>query len=81
LYFYALSAHFGQWKKCDDAGKQIWQVAAELVYGQINKIIRRRRLMRVAYTMLLGEQENLKIRSAKDWAIWAIDTAFVERLI
>ena len=62
LYFYALTAHFGQWKKSDEAGKPVWQVAAELIYGQVKKIVRRRRLVRVEHTMLLGEQQNLKDR-------------------
>jgi hypothetical protein len=35
----------------DDAGKLVWQVAAELVYGQVKKIVHRRRLVRVEHTM------------------------------
>jgi IS1 family transposase len=39
LYFYALSAHFGQW--IDGAGRQArqWQVAAGLIYRQVKKPI------------------------------------------
>ena len=60
LYFYALTAHFGQWKKSDEMKKPVWQVAAELLYGQVKKIVRRRRLVKVEHTMLWGELENLK---------------------
>jgi hypothetical protein len=37
LYFYALTAHFGQWVA--SAGRRVrrWQVAAELIYGQVKK--------------------------------------------
>src|SRR5215213_7108384 len=46
LYYYALTAHFGQWVT---AGRcRVWQVAETLVYGQVRKVYRRRRLVRVA---------------------------------
>ena len=31
-----------------------WQVAAELIYGQVKNISRRRKLVRVTYVMRLG---------------------------
>jgi hypothetical protein len=60
LYFYAITAHFGQWEKSDEMKKPVWQVAAELLYGQVKKIVRRRRLVKVKHMMLWGELENLK---------------------
>jgi hypothetical protein len=35
VYFYALTAHFGQWIK----GRKVrqWQVALGLIYGQVKK--------------------------------------------
>src|SRR5258706_7727891 len=36
LYFYALTAHFGQWLEVSRRGRQ-WQVAAELIYCQGKK--------------------------------------------
>ena len=80
LYFYALTAHFGQWKKSEDGRKPIWQVAAELVYGQVKKIIRRRRLVRVEHAMLLGEQKDLRDRLQRLGFSGRINTAFIERL-
>ena len=80
LYFYALTAHFGHWERNDEARKPIWQVAAELVYGQVKKIVRRRRLVKVEHTMLWGEQKDLKAGLLKLGLSGRINTAFVERL-
>jgi transposase-like protein len=48
LYFYALTAHFGQW--IDGTGRQArqWQMAAGLIYGRVKKAYRRRRLVRIS---------------------------------
>jgi transposase-like protein len=37
LYFYALTAHFGQWVAALGRRKRQWQVAAELISGQVKK--------------------------------------------
>jgi hypothetical protein len=55
-------------------------VAAELVYGQVKKIVRRRRLVKVENTMLWGEQKDLKAGLLKLGLSGRINTAFVERL-
>jgi IS1 family transposase len=80
LYFYALTAHFGQWKKSADEEKPIWEVAAELLYGQVKKTVRRRRLVKVEHMMLWGELENLKAGLKKIGLSGQINTSFVERL-
>jgi IS1 family transposase len=80
LYFYGLTAHFGQWKKSEVGGKPTWHVAAGLIYGQVKKIIRRRRLVRVEHTMLLGEQQHLRDRLLSLGFSGRINTAFIERL-
>ena len=46
-YFYALTAHCGQWAARGGRRVQQWQVAAGLVYGQVKKRYRRRRLVGV----------------------------------
>ncbi len=63
VYFYALTAHFGQWCKGVRRGQKVsqWQVAAELLYGQVKKIYRQRKLVRVTYVMRLGTGAALKI--------------------
>ncbi len=65
LYFYALSAHFGSWAQVVGRRKAQWQVAAELIYGQVRKVYRRRRLVRVSYQMLLGTRDELKVALQK----------------
>jgi hypothetical protein len=80
LYFYALTAHFGRWIKGAEGVKPNWQVAAELIYGQVKKIVRRRRLVRVEHKMLLGEPQNLKDRLQRLGFSGRINTAFIERL-
>src|SRR5918998_1782132 len=41
LYFYALTAHFGQWVA--EGPRRAWRVVETLVYGQVQKRYRRRR--------------------------------------
>jgi hypothetical protein len=31
LYFYALTAHFGQWVNDAGSGKRVWQLAADFI--------------------------------------------------
>ena len=61
LYFYALTAHFGYWLQVHQRGRAVlrWQVAAGLIYGQVKKIYRRRKLVRVSRVMRLGTQADL----------------------
>ena len=39
LYFYALTAHFGQWLQVVCRGRNVrqWQVATGMIYGQVKK--------------------------------------------
>ena len=62
LYFYALTAHFGDWLQVGRRGRNVrqWQVAAGLIYGQVKKSYRRRRLVRVTPVMGLGTEADLK---------------------
>src|SRR6266567_4960348 len=55
-YFYALTAHFGQWLALSPRGRKVrrWLVAAGLVYGQVKKSYQRRKLVRVSQVMRLG---------------------------
>ena len=47
LYFYALTAHLGQWFLPVDGRKRVWQMAGDFIYGQVKKLQRRRRLVKV----------------------------------
>src|SRR5512137_467391 len=39
LYFYALTAHFGEWIAPEEASKPCWQVSPDLLYGQGVKMV------------------------------------------
>src|SRR5262249_45304613 len=63
FYFYALTAHFGHWLEVRRRGRNVrqWQVAAGLIYGQVKKSYRRRKLVRVTHVMRLGTEAALQI--------------------
>ena len=80
LYFYALTAHFGSWATDPLTGKSAWQVTKDLVYGQVVKHCRRRKLVRVDRRMCLGSLEQLRTTLRKLGLTGALQTAFIERL-
>ncbi len=82
LYFYALTAHFGQWLQVGRRGREIrrWQVASGLIYSQVKKCYRRRKLVRVTPVMRLGTQEELTITLQRLGLSGRLNTAFIERV-
>jgi hypothetical protein len=77
-----LSAHFGQWVK--EAGcrssKPQWQVAPSLLYGQVQKSYRRRKLVRVKHVIRLGTEPAFReTLQALGWS-GRVNTAFIERV-
>jgi len=54
LYFYALTAHMGEWYVKAGEQKQHWEVAAGLLYGQLKKTYRRRKIVRTEHRMRWG---------------------------
>src|SRR5712692_2978396 len=58
-----LPAHFGRWLEVVRRGRKVyqWQVAAELLYGQVKKSYRRRKLVRVTHVMRLGTGAALAV--------------------
>ena len=78
LYFYALTAHFGSWVTA--GRRRCWQVDPRLLYGQLHKRYRRRRLVRIRYQMGCGSRHALQATlRALGWS-GRLQTAFVERL-
>ena len=57
-----------------------WQVAAGLIYGQVKKHYRRRRLIRVTLKMQLGTQADLKATLQRLGFSGRLNTAFIERV-
>jgi IS1 family transposase len=82
LYFYALTAHFGHWLVVGRRGRKVlrWQVAAELIYGQVKKSYRRRKLTRVTTVMRLGTEAALKVVLEGLGFSGRLNTAFIERV-
>jgi IS1 family transposase len=80
LYFYALTAHFGQWMAGVGRRTRRWQVAAGLIYGQVKKRYRRRRLVGVSYMLRCGTREALQSALRELGLSGKLNTAFVERV-
>jgi IS1 family transposase len=80
LYFYALTAHFGQWVPPDHQAKRTWRPHPDLLYAQVNKIHRRRRLLRVERHLLCGTLETFTSRLQALGLSGRIQTAFIERV-
>lgn len=80
LYFYALTAHFGSWIETIGPKTPVWQVRADLLYGQLTKHYCRRRLVRVEHRALLGSFNQLTAALHTHGQSGTIQTAFVERL-
>jgi len=82
LYFYALTAHFGHWREVGRRGPKAlrWQVAAGLIYGQVKKCYRRRKLVRVSHVMHLGTQADLSVALQGMGFSGRLNTAFIERV-
>jgi hypothetical protein len=82
LYFYALTAHFGKWREERSRGRNVrrWQVEAGLIYGQVKKNYRRRKLVRVTHVMRLGTEDALKANLQGLGLSGRLNTAFIERV-
>jgi IS1 family transposase/transposase-like protein len=80
LYFYALTAHFGSWCECPGKRALQWVVATGLLYDQVKKLYRQRRVVRVEYRMQWGQIEELKTRLKALGLTGRLNTAFVERV-
>jgi len=81
-YFYALTAHFGQWLEAGRRGRKAlrWHVARELIYGQVKKSYRRRKLARVTPVMRLGTEAALTATLQRLGFSGRLNTAFIERV-
>jgi len=78
LYFYALTAHFGQWR--DDGRRRAWRVADTLVSGQVKKTYRCRRVVRVTRRIAVGTWAQLRGSLHALGLSGRLNTAFVERV-
>jgi IS1 family transposase len=83
-YTTALLAHFGQWvqlprrQATGPAPKPRWMPLPGLLYAQVIKTVRRRRLVRVSHRVVFGTLEAVEQGLAA--CGWQINTAFIERV-
>ncbi len=77
-----MTAHFGHWLEVSRRGRNVrqWQVAAGLIYGQVKKSYRRRKLLRVTHVMRLGTQADLTVALQAMGFSGRLNTAFIERV-
>jgi IS1 family transposase len=80
LYFYDLTAHFGEWITDPATGRPTWRAALALLYGQVISAYRRRKLAKVERRMQHGERSDLKRALQRLGFTGSINTALVERL-
>jgi hypothetical protein len=83
-YMSALLSHFGSWEQPErrqakgPVPKPRWMPLPELLYAQVIKTTRRRRLVRVSHRVVFGTFEAVQQVLAA--CGWQINTSFVERL-
>src|SRR5207249_3754546 len=83
-YTTALLTHYGQWvqparrRAQGPAPKPRWMPLPGLLYAQVIKTVRRRRLVRVRHRVVFGTVEAVQQVLAAHG--WQINTAFIERL-
>jgi IS1 family transposase len=83
-YRTAILAHFGYWREPErrqatgPLPKPRWMPLPELLYAQVVKSYRRRRIVGVTHRVMFGTQ--LAIEQILAACGWTINTAFVERL-
>src|SRR5262245_30644504 len=83
-YLTALLTHYGQWvqpprrQTTGPRPKPRWMPQPQLLYAQVVKTIRRRRLVAVQHRVVFGTQRA--IAQVLATCGWTINTSFVERL-
>lgn len=81
-YCSALTAHFGHWIQRAGSKKKVrqWQVAAGLLYGQVKKSYRRRKLVRISQVVRLGTEPAFREALQGLGFSGRVNTACIERV-
>lgn len=80
MYFYALTAHYGQYEEVEGKRKPQWVVSELLQYGQMKKHRVWRKLKKIEIRVLCGEWQAIKQRLLSLNLRATIQTSFVERV-
>ena len=78
-YYYALTAHYGEWVVREGEKKAVWLVVSEFLYAQVIKQQRRFQLVSVERRLLWGSAEEYRSRLKSKGLSGNINTSFVER--
>jgi hypothetical protein len=78
LYYYALTAHFGQWLPKEGKRFPVWQVDPRLLYGQVHKIKAGYKLKSVFTLAVCGTRAQLREALGALRLTGRIMTAFVD---
>jgi IS1 family transposase/transposase-like protein len=80
LYFYSLTAHFGQWVPIPGKRWPVWQVDPRLLYGQVHKVKSGYKLKAMYTTAVLGTRDQLREALGALRLTGRIMTSYVERV-
>jgi IS1 family transposase len=80
LYFYALTAHFGQWVPQAGKRRPVWQVDPRLLYGQLHKVKSGYKLKAMYTVAVLGTRAELRAALGALRLTGRIMTSYVERV-
>jgi len=80
LYFYALTAHFGQWLPQPGKRWPVWQVDPRLLYGQVHKVKVRYKLKSMFTVAVCGTRQELRLALGSLRLTGRIMTSYVERV-
>lgn len=79
-YFYGLTAHFGRWENVSGKRRTVWVLLSALVYGQVVKHQRRRKLVKVERRILIGDKDAYRERLKAAGQSGRINSSYVERV-
>jgi IS1 family transposase len=78
-YFYALTAHFGEWVDVEGEKRPVWLVLSSFLHTQVIKQQRRFRLVGVEHRIIWGQPDEYRDRLKADGLSGKINTSYVER--
>jgi hypothetical protein len=78
-YYYALTAHFGEWVDVDGQNKPVWLLLPDFLYAQVIKSRKRLRIISIEARLIWGTMHDYRSRLIAAGLSGNINTAFVER--